>query len=182
MQIKYRSQLGELMEHFGLKGSAAELGCAEGYFSADLLRMPQIELLYMVDNWATIPTQTGDGGFDQGWHDRNFKAATERVNSIAKPCIVLRGLTTEGAKAVPDSFLSLLYIDAGHSYECVMADLQAWYSKVKTGGIIAGHDYLNPSYGVKQAVADFCASKGITEINIIPENQECDSGFWFRKI
>ncbi len=182
MQIKHRSQLGELMEHFGLKGPAAELGCAEGYFSADLLRMPQIGGLYMVDNWATIPTQTGDGGFDKAWHDRNFSQAMERVQKVGKSVEVLRGLTTHGAYVVVSETLSLLYIDAGHSYECVMADLYAWYPKVISGGIVAGHDYLNPAYGVKQAVADFCVTHGIEEINVIPENKDDDAGFWFRKI
>jgi predicted O-methyltransferase YrrM len=34
----------------------------------------------------------------------------------------------------------LVFIDADHSYEAVKADISAWQSKVKPGGILCGHD------------------------------------------
>ena len=36
----------------------------------------------------------------------------------------------------------LLYVDGGHSYDAVKRDIEAWVPKVKPGGIIAFHDYL----------------------------------------
>lgn len=35
----------------------------------------------------------------------------------------------------------LVFIDADHSPKSVCADIRTWQSKIKNGGIIAGHDY-----------------------------------------
>ena len=36
-----------------------------------------------------------------------------------------------------------LYVDARHDYCGTLADLRDYFPKMKTGGIIAGHDFLN---------------------------------------
>ena len=45
-------------------------------------------------------------------------------------------------------------------------DLGLWHAKVRAGGILAGHDYLDGelpagSFGVKSAVDEFCAEHGL---------------------
>jgi len=37
----------------------------------------------------------------------------------------------------------MVFIDANHSYEYVLADIIAWYPKIKIGGILCGHDYFD---------------------------------------
>lgn len=55
--------------------------------------------------------------------------------------------------------VDVVFIDANHSYEAVRNDLEAWWPKIKKGGIMAGHDYFNPPPdGVKQAVDEFFQS------------------------
>jgi hypothetical protein len=178
MKIKYRIQLVELLKFYNLPLTAVEIGVAEGFNSKDLLDSG-IEKLYMVDNWKTIEGITGDGNFPQDWHDKNYSDAMDRIDEHRKKVVVLRGLSQEVCDKVPDESVSMIYIDGDHSYEGVIRDLKHWVPKVIKGGIIAGHDYLNPAYGVKQAVADFF---GAQVINIIPENQECDAGFWTIKL
>jgi hypothetical protein len=61
------------------------------------------------------------------------------------------------AKMFPDESLSLVFLDAGHDYESVKADILAWLPKVKPGGWIGGDDYgrddgPNVWPGVKRAV------------------------------
>jgi hypothetical protein len=75
--------------------------------------------------------------------------------------------------------LDLVYIDACHSYECVRNDLNAWFGKVKKGGIIAGHDYKNNDYGVRQAADEFTRGRFI--LHVLNENKDEDAGFYFRK-
>lgn len=173
--VKHRIDLVKLLKDLKLPLIGAELGCAEGYFSNDLLEQG-LEKLYMVDAWQTLPVK-GDGGFPQDWHDGNFKAALKRVEKHGNKAVILRGLTTEMAKEVQDESLGLLYLDAGHDYESVMSDLRAWYPKLKTGGVCAGHDYMNTAYGVRQAVNDFTKRK----VFVIEENKPEDAGFLFIK-
>ena len=49
--------------------------------------------------------------------------------------------STDAAKLYDDKSLDLVFIDAGHSFEDVVADIKAWLPKVRDYGFIAGHDY-----------------------------------------
>lgn len=40
-----------------------------------------------------------------------------------------------------DKSAALVYIDANHGYDEVLADIKAWLPKVKSGGVVAGHDF-----------------------------------------
>ena len=61
------------------------------------------------------------------------------------------GKSAEVAEDYLHSEFDLVFIDADHRYEAVKADLAAWVPKVRTGGIVACHDYgLWP--GVTRAV------------------------------
>jgi len=63
------------------------------------------------------------------------------------------GCSWEMADKFEDSSLDFVYIDAAHDYESVKKDIAAWTPKVKSTGIIAGHDYSSPP--VTRAVGEF---------------------------
>jgi cephalosporin hydroxylase len=72
------------------------------------------------------------------------------------------GSQTEVARTVPDRSLGFVYIDANHVFEHVVADIAAWAPKVRSGGIVAGHDFGRSSVGqVKEAVEAWVATHGI---------------------
>jgi hypothetical protein len=71
-------------------------------------------------------------------------------------------------------------LDACHTYEAVLADLNAYLPKLKKGGIMAGHDFLAKDYGVEKAVYEFCKQKNY-EVNTIPELSDENASFWFQK-
>lgn len=58
----------------------------------------------------------------------------------------------EATRHVPDGWADFVFIDAGHSYEAVKADIAAWAPKVREGGWLGGHDYHPAHPGVIQAV------------------------------
>jgi hypothetical protein len=178
MFIPIRQNLDLLLHNFNLPKVVLELGVAEGWFTKDILKW-DLDKLYLIDNWATIGTQTGDGAYNQEWHDGNYKQVLERTAPFSEKVTIIKGLSWEVADQVPDNSLGLLYIDACHEYECVKKDLAAYFSKVVPGGIIAGHDYLNLSYGVNEAVKEFCEGK--YEINVVPDEHESMASFWFIK-
>jgi hypothetical protein len=175
--MKSRLELVSLLKELKLPLIVAEVGVAEGRFSLDFLKAG-VEKLYLIDAWETL-NQKGDGGFGKEWHDDNYNGMLSRIDPFKRKVNILRGLSYEMSEEIKDNELSMVYIDADHSYDGVKRDLNAFYSKVKSGGIIAGHDYTNSDYGVFQAVAEFCKEKNYTPI-LIPENGN-DSSFYFIK-
>jgi len=176
--IKYREKLWTLFPNVE-EAVCAELGVAEGLFSRDILAWG-VKRLYSVDAWKTI-NQKGDAANDQAWHDANYKNALELFKPYGERSVILRGLSYMMAKQVEDNTLDLLYLDGDHSYEGVIRDLEAWYPKVKSGAIIAGHDFVNKNYGVNRAVKDFASRNNIREIRTIEENKSADAGFFMKK-
>lgn len=70
----------------------------------------------------------------------------------------------EVALTFPDGFFDLVYLDAMHDYVNVTNDINAWRSKVKSGGCIGGHDYIDPNkYGqqVWKAVTDIFGEENV---------------------
>lgn len=61
--------------------------------------------------------------------------------------------SVECGKQFDEHLLDAVFIDADHSEEAVLADIQAWFPNVKRGGIIAGHDI--DEEGVAAAVRRF---------------------------
>ena len=52
--------------------------------------------------------------------------------------------------------LDLLFIDGQHTYDGCMSDIRNWYDNVVPNGTIVFHDsYINPAYGVQEAILDF---------------------------
>lgn len=182
--IRYRDQLGDLMKEVKLPMNICELGVAEGLFSKTIMDWG-IQTLYLIDRWETSGI-TGDSSFVQEWHDNNLQQVIDRMHQYdnrPQKYIILQGDTKEMAQYIPDNSLGMVYIDADHSYEGVMVDLENYYQKVVPGGIIALHDYSSPDYEVKRATEEFCISRGyiISEIVIIPENDIMDAGAYFIK-
>lgn len=177
MEINYRADLYKIID---IKLPAAEIGVAEGNFSCDMLAWG-IPLLYSVDTWQTINGQFGDGGFDQQWHDQNYAKASFRLQKFGARSKILRGFSADMAKQVPDNSLGIIHLDGDHSYEGVMSDLNSWFPKVVSGGVISGHDYKMTHYGVQRAVTEFTRAKGIDRVYVMHENKPEDAGFYFIK-
>jgi predicted O-methyltransferase YrrM len=70
--------------------------------------------------------------------------------------------SNEAVQFIKDGCLDLVFIDADHSYEACLQDIALWYPKVRDGGVICGHDYLNSAHqGVERAVKEFFGDKPI---------------------
>lgn len=180
MEIKHRTHINQLLWHLGLDGDTVEVGCAEGFFTEEMLRWALSGTHYMVDNWGMIDGVTGDGNFPNEWHEKNYNDAMSRIEPYAHRVVVLRGMSTEMAKQIPDNSVVCVYVDAGHSYESVKADIEAFYPKLVAGGVMAFHDYEATEYGVKQAVNEFAKQHNLT-VHFIAENKLEDAGAWFVK-
>ncbi len=144
------------LEHFPKGGVVAEMGVASGDFSAMILAICDPQVLHLVDFWGSDRYASGRAQVE----DR-FK------KEIAEGKVVIDlGLSTDVMPRFPDRFFDRVYIDTDHGYPVTAAELELARTKVKQGGIIAGHDYVTGNwdggvrYGVVEAVHEFCVKYG----------------------
>lgn len=79
---------------------------------------------------------------------------------------IRRMLSPDAADTFADQSLDSVYLDANPSYASSCVDLAAWWPKVKGGGVLCGHDFLDGellqgSFGVKPAVEEFEKLHGV---------------------
>lgn len=145
----------ELAKHFADQGftKGAEVGVYLGYYSRVLLdTIPGLELT-CIDSWNLNDTRK-----------RAFELAVENLAPYPKANII-RSTSVEAARSFEDGSLDFVFIDADHSYKAVKEDINAWYPKVRSGGILSGHDYFESPKKTVQvipAVDEFVKEHGLT--------------------
>ena len=134
----------------------AEIGVAFGGHSEAILKSTKIEKLYGVDPYLHRESYVDDSmNLPQGEFDELFTMTKERLSPFGRRYEHIRKYSKDASHDISEQ-LDCIYIDADHSYEGAWNDLCAWFSKIKNGGIIGGHDYMNPYFpGVQKAVDEF---------------------------
>lgn len=157
-----RKCLAELLHARGYT-VGAEVGVESGRYAYELLtRNPGLHL-YCVDAW--MPYKGYREHVTTGKLTSLFEDAERRLNGLNVTFV--KGWSVEMSAKFDDGSLDFVYIDANHDYAHVTEDLEAWVPKVRSGGIVSGHDYCGgkqrSGYVVEvvQAVKDFTAKHGI---------------------
>lgn len=139
----------KLIQTYGMR-KGAELGVFRGDTLFKLIAAQPNLFMIGVDAWVPIlgPKQDRDTG-RASYADHDMPAIGRQVQNAAlawgQRVMIIQHDTADAAKYVPNDFLDFVFVDADHSTEGVMRDVAAWYPKVRTGGIISGHDANWPS-------------------------------------
>lgn len=56
---------------------------------------------------------------------------------------LVKGISTDVAPTFEDGTFDWIYIDALHTGEALIQDLESWYPKLKSGGLISGDDFAD---------------------------------------
>ena len=162
-----RLELPFILNRRGLLGEGVEVGVQYGFFSEHILKNWTGRRLYSVDLWKAFPKERYKdiSNVSQEEQDRIYDEARARLAPFGERSKIMRLPSLEAVKEFKNGQMDFVYIDAMHTYEDVLEDLQAWHPKVHPGGILCGHDYLNGEiegsvYGVKRAVDEFAARHG----------------------
>jgi predicted O-methyltransferase YrrM len=121
-----------------------------------------------VDPWAgPYITNRGTVLFDQieSWNE--FQRNLADVPNLT----IFRGYFEEFCNQDTDTDFDFIFIDGDHRYDSVIRDIYGSLKLLKSGGILAGHDYTHQDWpGVKRAVDE-----------LFPNRELVDSIWWTQK-
>ena len=164
-EMQCRDQFGHVLNDMGLTGTGVELGVFKGEYSNQLLRTWK-------GNLIVVDSYNEGTDFHLLWD--SIRNNIEFVQDGRYRIIVN---TTLSAVNYCPSELDFVYIDSDHSYDAVYTDIITWRSKIRSGGILCGHDYNELHRGVLEAVGRF-TSYDMKESRLYLK--ECSS--WFIQV
>jgi hypothetical protein len=171
-------------------GTAVEIGVHRGTFAKTFMDSWLGSLYIGIDPWQSVP------GYEEqeklleeynGNREDDYNYCSRLLWKHIKDCRaeLHRGLSEDIVRLVDNNSIDFVYIDGDHRYVSVWNDLTLWYPKVRPGGILAGHDFLQhgdnpPDKEVQQAVINFSIQQKLP-IHLVVESQCLPWSFYFEK-
>jgi len=166
-RLKDRAEIPSYLTRLGLSGQGVEVGVRDGEFSEHVLSH-WTGFMHLVDPWlnqnTTIYNDISNVKTDE--QEARFRLVSEKLlRKFPGRYKIHRTYSVDASKLFTDSQLDYVYIDARHDYAGVLEDMNAWWPKLKVGGLFCGHDFVpdgnlkEGAFGVQQAVYEFAAIK-----------------------
>lgn len=168
-----RNAMVELFKDLGYK-VGAEIGIRKGEYSKIMCDIIPDLKLYCVDPWTPYPMVTSEE--KQALY---YQITLDTLRPYGDRAVIMKETSVDAAKKIPDSSLDFVYIDGAHDFDNVIIDLITWNEKVRSGGIISGHDYYH-SYkaGIVFAVDAYTRAHNINPWYITRDSEP--TWFWVR--
>lgn len=134
--------------------TGAEIGVYKGQFTEKFCE--QGIKMYAIDNWAVYQYE-GKTYHTQERQDILFEKTKKRLSRY-KDCVVIRKNSVDAAIDFERGSLDFVYLDSDHAFRGIADDIFEWYGRVRSGGIVSGHDYAYTGTNSKDANAyrTFC--------------------------
>jgi len=131
------TDLPQLFKELDFK-SGAEIGVLKGDYSEILCQTLPEAKIYSIDPWVYYPVYKNFRRSDT--YEPLYQVAKEKLAQYPNNTII-RKSSMEAVEDFEDESLDFVFIDADHRFRYVADDIDEWSKKVRTGGIIAGHDF-----------------------------------------
>jgi len=119
--------------------TGAEIGVYRGDYSYSLCKHNPQAQVYCIDAWLPY---NNHGSYRE--QQENMKYTEQRLGCFTN-ANVIQSTSIDALDRFADGALDFVYIDANHTFPHIATDLFYWSQKVRSGGIVSGHDYLpNP--------------------------------------
>jgi hypothetical protein len=130
-----RNDLAKLFGELNFK-VGAEIGVERGEY-AEIICKGSKAKLYCVDSWQSY----GDYRVhrSQSKLDNFYGETKKRLKHYNVE--IIRKFSMDAVKDFENGSLDFVYIDGNHEYRYIVDDLVEWSKKVRSGGIVSGHDY-----------------------------------------
>jgi predicted O-methyltransferase YrrM len=163
----YPNLYSYMVEKFPTNSHFVEVGVWKGmsaaYMAVEIINSGKNIKFDCVDTWGYLDSQKE---IPETMFEGLYETFLQNIDPVKHIITPIKDLSWDGAKHYEDNSLDFVFIDASHDYDRVKKDVEAWYNKVKEGGIISGHDY-GSFPGVKQAVDELVKDKNL-KLNTAP--------------
>lgn len=137
-----------------------EIGVERGHYSKHLLTIMSDAEWWGIDPWAAYKGYREH--VSQEKLDGFYNETRQRLAEFGSRAHVIRAESTEAAHEFQNGTLDVVYIDGNHTFPFIMTDIITWVPKVRSGGMVCGHDYGRSSVGhVKEAVIAYTSAMKI---------------------
>lgn len=158
----YPELYSELVRQMPNNSIFVEIGSWKGkstaYLGVEIINSGKNIKCYAIDTWLGSAEHATD---PYVMTNRVYPLFLANIHPVASVVIPIRNFSVEASAQFKNNSIDVVFIDACHEYQCVRADIDAWLPKLKSGGIMAGHDYYWGNNGVKQAVDETFGDKVI---------------------
>lgn len=142
--IRHREELALVLQNEPCMRVAVEVGSYQGDFLDAMASIwPAGWVVVGVDPWAEQTIYRDVLSTPQDRQDFIMARAREQTRLHGSRVQLWREFSETAAAQLPDASVDFVYLDARHDYTSVSADIAAWWPKLRTGGILAGHDFVN---------------------------------------
>lgn len=166
-----RSIIRLVDKYIGKPKAAVEIGVYRGETSAILCnKYPKCQFTF-IDLWKVCAPDDSYAYDPMAKHtqddwDKIFREARGNIHAASSDAIILMASSKQAVDFYQNGSLDFVFLDADHSYEAVSQDIRMWHRKVKTGGLLIGHDYGGFTdrigrTGVKKAVDEFFGESNV---------------------
>lgn len=180
----YRIDLPEFFVDMGYK-VGAEIGVYKGQFTERFCKAGL--KMYAIDPWRIYDDYKNPKG------QKRLDFQYEHTCRVLKPydCTIIRKTSMEALTDIKDESLDFVYIDGNHEFKYIAQDISEWAKKVRKGGVMSGHDYVEAAsswcpchvkYVVNAYVACFHIKNWyLTDLNPnIHGDERTRSWFWIK--
>ena len=141
--LQSRDEFGELLTKQKFS-SGAEVGVQQGFFSEKLLSTwPTCREFHLIDIWAHQKAYDDLANVPDERQLQFYLETRQRLTRFDRILHYHRNYSENAAMELKDASLDFIYLDARHDYAGVSADIAHYWPKLKVGGVLAGHDYLD---------------------------------------
>jgi FkbM family methyltransferase len=149
-----KRDLANLVNQLFPNGRGVEIGVLRGEYSKLILERWANGTLYLIDAWRHLDDYIDMNGQDDKYHYDCLIKTCENIKPWQNRAHIIRMDSVKSAELFPDEYFDFIYIDADHSYEGVKRDIEAWWPKIKKGGLFCGDDYIPEDGDVWLTVGD----------------------------
>lgn len=187
-----RENFGQFLNELGLTEVIAEIGVHQAEFAEQILTTWSGKVYFAIDPWddsvcdyteETLSLYHIDG---KGDRTQDMLIAFNRLKKFGTRACFCK-MRNEEAALVFGDVLDFVYLDGNHERVPFASDLKRWWPKIKSGGILAGHDICMPQVpdfpwgaNIKPALEEFFAPRSLN-VFLVPQDGLCAWSWFVRK-